>query len=1003
MAGNIAKAMITLESVGDGFSLSLSPNTCVIKADFDGKNPLLDSAYTDISLRRGDQLVKYQLNYQTSSNGGIKHKISQIDEYTQRIQLTEIPTTIVSGYLIFNLVTDEDYNSSVTFQFSVIRESSMLDWIKEWETNKTTIGSTYLITPKIFVGKKITTEDDLKALTGVYIGPDDNSAGIYGYKAGQDIFHINESGGSIGGWDINNGGIQTEDGLFKILSEGTIKVLDEKEELIWGIQKTGDAVFSRGKVRFERDGSAFFEGSITSGEGNIGGWIISQSLLYSDYLVLDSSKHYIGISPFKLSTLDSIDDTFNHKTYVEEKGGVCMFYTSANSYGIGGYLPAKISEGEPAEIRQVFSLGSVNHIAGWSMSEKRLSSAHIALVSDNSAAGIYMSTDDIGQITSSNLAGAINKSSGIYLYSTEHEAKLVGMKESEVIFLLSSTTDSVIAGWNFNNTAIFKGVLATSGFTQSSGDITISSEGLRGHKWRFDADGYGAIAGGEIYWNEDGIHFGENVKLSWNNFSDEAKEDMQDGLLPDWVNDWDKVENKTEIDGEYIVSPKLFSGTKDSTSGELTGIAMGHDCISIDGVMKTGLFAIDNGKVVFELDPLNQKYRFSGTILAQVDKNNVWEIDESCVQYVGNKQGQHIEINPTTSDIKIFDNNNNQVSTLEGNSYNLADFWGGVIPTLTTKNLPAKIDGAATKLGTLFEFPICESIVVNNNTTSLSYQLGIATDIDGDTEDDYFQAYFYLCNYSSEPIIENFHIPEPDVKILLYSLRQERSSGYQVFDKSTLILPKGFNVIICQGHAKKSSAYKKCNVEIVNFPLLVNATSYIANYFANGIAIGDRSTNLFSIINNEYKNYDDSVTTTLELHAYNDQSGIKIERNGVYIKRRNYWGFIPSLLYSGRIVYNPYSIYFSQINSRSWNDEYLSIVKVSTGVYDITFPETWKKAGITFSSCHFMLQQITSSYENTTTGFFCPMFSSSADFRVEMRNLSNQLFNGSFYLEIKHY
>ena len=48
----------------------------------------------------------------------------------------------------------------------------MLDWIQDWESNKTTIGSTYILTPKIFVGKKVETAADLEALCGVYIGPD---------------------------------------------------------------------------------------------------------------------------------------------------------------------------------------------------------------------------------------------------------------------------------------------------------------------------------------------------------------------------------------------------------------------------------------------------------------------------------------------------------------------------------------------------------------------------------------------------------------------------------------------------------------------------------------------------------------------------------------------------------------------------------------------------------------------------------------------------------------
>jgi hypothetical protein len=614
MVVNIAKNIITLSAINDAFSVLFSPNTCVIKADYDGNNPQLNSAYTDVSLKRGEKRAKYELTYKTSSNSGIAYRISVIDEYTKRIQLIAIPKSTISGYLIFDIKSDEGYDSTITFQFSVIRESTMLDWIQDWENNKTTIGSTYLITPKIFVGKKVVNEAGLNSLTGVYIGPDAASAGIYGYKEGEDIFHINENGGSIGGWEIDTKGIQSSDRLFKILSEGTIKVEDNSGEIIWAIQKGGDATFSKGKVRLNGDGSAYFEGNITSISGNIGGWSLGENLLHSDYLVLDSSRHYIGISPFDLSTLEEIDNAFNHKSYVKEKGGVCMFYTSANSYGIEGYLPVAAHSDEA---RQVFSLGSTNQISGWNMSEKKLASTHVVLVSDDIASGIYMSTTDISQTSPSSIVSAIEENSGIYLYSTEHEAKLVGQKDGKTIFSLSSINDSIIAGWKFNEDAIFKGTLVNSGFTKSSGDITISSQGIRGYKWRLDADGNGAIADGEIYWDMDGVHFGENVKLSWNNFSDEAKNDMQNGLLPDWVNDWDKVENKTEIGGEYVVSPKIFSGKRDQETGKLTGIVLGRDClIEEDGTKRTGIFALLNDEIVFELDPINKKYKFKGEVIA---------------------------------------------------------------------------------------------------------------------------------------------------------------------------------------------------------------------------------------------------------------------------------------------------------------------------------------------------------------------------------------------------
>ena len=81
-------------------------------------------------------------------------------------------------------------------------------------------------------------------------------------------------------------------------------------------------------------------------------------------------------------------------------------------------------------------------------------------------------------------------------------------------------------------------------------------------------------------------------------------------LLP-WLSDWNN--NKTEIDGESVVSPKMFSGTKGS-SGKLTGVAFGRDVIEIDGVKKTGIFGIKDGTITFSIDSETGSPMFKGSI-----------------------------------------------------------------------------------------------------------------------------------------------------------------------------------------------------------------------------------------------------------------------------------------------------------------------------------------------------------------------------------------------------
>lgn len=72
-----------------------------------------------------------------------------------------------------------------------------------------------------------------------------------------------------------------------------------------------------------------------------------------------------------------------------------------------------------------------------------------------------------------------------------------------------------------------------------------------------------------------------------------------------------------------MVSPKMFSGTKDLSTGKLTGIAMGRECITIDGIKRTGIFALVDNKIVFELDPNTKKYLFKGKFESSGSGNRI--------------------------------------------------------------------------------------------------------------------------------------------------------------------------------------------------------------------------------------------------------------------------------------------------------------------------------------------------------------------------------------------
>ena len=86
--------------------------------------------------------------------------------------------------------------------------------------------------------------------------------------------------------------------------------------------------------------------------------------------------------------------------------------------------------------------------------------------------------------------------------------------------------------------------------------------------------------------------------------------------VPDWLIGWDT--NKVQIGSEYMISPKLFTGKNTGTAEEpiLTGIVQGDKCITIDGVERSGIFALVDNEIMFELDPENGKYKFNGEVNA---------------------------------------------------------------------------------------------------------------------------------------------------------------------------------------------------------------------------------------------------------------------------------------------------------------------------------------------------------------------------------------------------
>lgn len=564
----IAKGMITLSSVNDAFSVSLNPNSCVINADWDGSNPRLDNAYTDIRVYRGDVAVEFSqpviLGY---SNNAVTASVTKIDNQTWRIKFATIDTSSLNGKVNLKIVVGSEFATTVSFGYTVVRETSMLDWILDWEgREKTEIAGEHIITPKIFVGKS----ENGGQLTGTYIGPafdGSGRTGVFGYSAGVEIFHLDNTGGMIGGWQITTGGITTADGNLKILSEGSI-ISAPGGTLAWELKKDGSATFAKGNVKFSANGDAEFAGKITSKSGAIGGWNITHNQLNSNRVIIDSKEGFIGINASPLQALDVFTGDLVFPDIPD--GGVKMWYSSANDFGFAGWSSSKL----------VFQLGSINQIAGWKFDDTSLwlgiknntarqntvnansitlgtsglrgknwyidtdgeisfvgglihftanggticgwtlTSDHLAanksaLVSASGYVGLYLSSKALPEAVSS-YETHIRQNGGIYLNNGPVGPYLRGnTTDGKMIFQLCSGV-SYIGGWNFSNSCLFTGAApADVGSFATQDNITLSPDGLRGYKFRLEANGSGAIAGGNISWNEAGDITFVGTKMKW--------------------------------------------------------------------------------------------------------------------------------------------------------------------------------------------------------------------------------------------------------------------------------------------------------------------------------------------------------------------------------------------------------------------------------------------------------------------------------------------------------
>lgn len=537
MADLLAQGYITIAVVNDGYSLSLTTSSVSIPANHDGSDPDLSCAYTNVSLSKGNVSQLIEIINVIPSTNGIQYTYVPAGPYNWKVSIIGLASDITSGYLDIIVRTPDGYQTSARFNFSVVRNTTSLDWIEEWNGTHTQIGSNYVITPKLFAGHK-TSEGKI---TGIYLGKlkgfigevfpftlSDAEEGLYGYRDNKIVFYIDNNGARIGGWDITPDSIQCLDGTLTIKSEGAISSQSDGIEH-WALKKDGSASFANGKVTMDAKGNASFDGHIIARSGELAGWTIGEQSIYKVGVAINSSRRFIAAANVITSELEG--DQFD---WVKQYGGAAMYYISNADYGFIGYKGNKL----------MFSAGSKNYIAGWSFDESAFwlgtknnnmgqftKDASSITIGTNGIRGykFYLDKNGAGALAGGNIVwdetGKVTFSKDVTLQwsvgienaqelakqateaakEAQEAAKVAGDKYGQLIGTYLTYIDQ---------NGIYTGTLAADQII--SGTISTANIKQVNNRWFLNQDGSGALANGNISWDQDGnVQFSNDVILAW--------------------------------------------------------------------------------------------------------------------------------------------------------------------------------------------------------------------------------------------------------------------------------------------------------------------------------------------------------------------------------------------------------------------------------------------------------------------------------------------------------
>ena len=605
----IARGQATILVQKDSYTIHQSVGEYIFPAN---NNGVLSQAVTfssTIKVTLGDDnLTNFTIGAVTKPAGFSAITVNNTNK-TVTYSVAAGTTTMADSGLVTIPVTIAGQTYTITFSYAKAKtgaagvDSNMLDWVSDWNSTKTVIGSQSVITPKLFAG----TKNANGTITGIAIGKFPLSTvnasgavatetinGIYGFKDGYKTFAIDTTGSVLLGKGNQFIRYNPANGKIEFGSEVTLNWVNAintaKTEAINSAASTAQAKADAAK-------NAAIAAAATDATGKVGAIRIA-------------GRNYIRNSNFTAAltgviaegTSVSIDTATLYNNYRTLKVIQNTACTDANAASQRTYFmainsricaPASFSmyvKGAAASVMKIrigiSGIRTVNITTAWQriVLENITPSSAVVLfgfqtvgtywcalpmlvegskavdwspapedlftgITDARKAGTdakavadaitnkantegwatkltYIGSTGIFTGTlSANTVNAVRINASQISTGTIDAARInvAALKTSlitagNIEALTLNVTKGKIGGWSLDADSIYRGTKNnTSGaYTGASGSVCIGSNGIRGFKWRLDATGAGAVAGGNISWDAAGnVTFGASVTLNW--------------------------------------------------------------------------------------------------------------------------------------------------------------------------------------------------------------------------------------------------------------------------------------------------------------------------------------------------------------------------------------------------------------------------------------------------------------------------------------------------------